>query len=1109
MPRIFDNIDLVFHPHLDATLEASQRADFCVGYFNLRGWKLIDHRIDAWSGSPQNRCRLLVGMQSLPQDELRELLRIDASEGIDLQTAAALRSRVANEFREQLAFGAPSNADEAGLRRLATQLRGGKVVVRLYLREPMHAKLYLVHREDVNNPTIGFVGSSNLTFSGLRRQGELNVDVLDHDACSKLQNWFDNRWNDRFSIDISTELADIIDESWASPNLRSPYQIYIKMAYHLSQEARAGLTAFGIPKNLDHQLLEFQSAAVRIAAHHLNKRGGVIIGDVVGLGKTMMAVALARLFQEDQLTNTLIICPANLVSMWQKYVDRYGLLARVVSLGSVQTVLPTLERFRVVLIDESHNLRNREGKRYRVIRDYIEHNESRCILLSATPYNKAYEDLGSQLRLFVSDTHDLGVRPEQLIRELGETEFIRRYQAGPRTIAAFEHSTHPDDWRDLMRLYLVRRTRSFIEHNYAEDDPATGRRGLRFPDGSMYIFPKRQPRTVLVKPLPTGQTDPYERLYSPDVTNAIGALRLPRYGLARYLQTPQHYTPTQAETVVISRLSRGGARLMGFCKTNLYKRLESGGPAFLQSLYRHMLRNEVLLYALANGNDIPIGTLGAEFIDADVTDQDPDLFGTTIDDTIDLSRDAIDARAKQIHASLAGPLRNRFRWLPAQAFAPTLAQDLEHDSAELHTILSTIGEWQPNNDSKLQALNDLITHTHGTNKVIVFTQFADTVQYLERELKRTAAQPESIAAVTGDTPDPTAVASRFSPVSNEAHVDTATEIRVLIATDVLSEGQNLQDSHVIVNYDLPWAIVRLIQRAGRVDRLGQSAPEILCYSFLPVDGVEQLLGLRRRVRQRLQENAAVLGTDEQFFEDDPLDVPLEDLYNENAGILDGEADSEVDLASYAYQVWKNAIDADPDLAQTIAAMPPVSYATRPRDNGMATQPGVLVYAQTNDGNDSLMYVSADGQTLSHSQLGILRAAECAPDTPALPRSDDHHGLVKIALERISNDERNVGGQLGRPHGARFRSYERLKAYAAQVAGTLFDTPDLQRTLDDIYHYPLQQTAVDVINRQLRASISDEQLANILMTLRDDNRLSVIEESKPDIGPEIICSMGLV
>ena len=470
MPRIFDNLapGTSLLPALQETLGLSSRADFCVGYFNLRGWGGLAPYVDDWNGG-DGPCRVLIGMQRLPHEDLRDALSlVDRPSSMDNQTAHRLRVQLAEQLRQQLTIGAPTNADERTLRQLAEQLRAKKVVVKLFLRHPLHAKLYLLFRNDPINPIVGYLGSSNLTFAGLSAQGELNVDVLDQDATVKLKQWFEDRWNDKLCIDITDELLQIIEESWARETLIPPYHVYLKMAYHLSHEARAGLAEFRIPKVFGDRLFDFQAAAVKIAAHHLNKRNGVLIGDVVGLGKTLMATAVARIFEDDYGLETLIICPKNLVPMWEDYVYEYQLRARVLPLSQVLGELPKLRRYRLVVIDESHNLRNRDGKRYRAIQEYVRANESKCILLSATPYNKTYLDLSSQLRIFVEEDQDLGIRPERLLRELGEIEFSRRHQAAPRTLAAFDFSEYADDWRDLMRLYLVRRTRSFIQDNYAE-----------------------------------------------------------------------------------------------------------------------------------------------------------------------------------------------------------------------------------------------------------------------------------------------------------------------------------------------------------------------------------------------------------------------------------------------------------------------------------------------------------------------------------------------------------------------------------------------------------------------------------------------------------------
>ena len=726
-------------------------------------------------------------------------------------------------------------------------------------------------------------------------------------------------------------------------------------------------------------------------------------------------------------------------------------------------------------------------------------------------------------------------------------EFTRRHQCPANCLSAFEKSEHPDDWRELMRLFMVRRTRSFVERNYAFTEcPACAavllptqekcpnclrpkgqddRRFLVLEGGSRFHFPKRQPKTLTFRIRDKDANDQYARLYSDTVTNTIRLLHLPRYGLANYLKPTPDKPPTADEAEVMKNLSRAGKRLIGFCRTNLFKRLESSGHAFLLSVRRHILRNFICLHALENGLLLPVGTQDSALFDSRSDDHDSDstLFGA--EDTAGGPPTEVTAGSLSDFAAAATGayelLRTEhgrlFDWLRPDVLVEEFAKHLRQDAESLFSILKLAGEWQPNQDRKLDELHGLLTKKHPNQKVLVFSQFADTVAYLTNQLQARAMK--QLADVTGDTEDPSRFARRFSPESNQARekVPPADELRVLIATDVLSEGQNLQDAAIVVNFDLPWAIIRLIQRAGRVDRIGQKAEQILCYSFLPADGVERLIRLRSRVRQRLHDNAEVVGTDETFFEDEKHDGLIRDLFTEKSGILDGPEDNEVDLASLAYQIWKNACDANPTLKKTIPDLPNVVFSTkalsavlprRPGASGVEPDSGVMVYVRTADGNDALAWINEEGRTVTESQHEILRAAACEPNTPALPRLSNHHALVQKAVAGIQTEQITTGGQLGKPSSARRRIYERLKDYAAQVKNTLFDIKPLHHAIDDIYDAPLTEVARDLLNRELRAGSADERLVKLVLSLHEEDRLCIPKEDTQAREPQIICSLGI-
>lgn len=463
-------------------------------------------------------------------------------------------------------------------------------------------------------------------------------------------------------------------------------------------------------------------------------------------------------------------------------------------------------------------------------------------------------------------------------------------------------------------------------------------------------------------------------------------------------------------------------------------------------------------------------------------------------------------RAEGLYRYLEAAQRHRFEWLSSEHFDRNLAAVLKEDADILREIFHRVPKWPAEKDRKLDALYRLLQEKHADEKVLVFTQFADTAFYLYQQLRHRGI--ERLAVVTGGDASVEDVARRFSPVSNgQPGMRAEEQLRVVVTTDVLSEGQNLQDAHVVVNFDLPWAIIRLVQRAGRVDRIGQQHPTIDCYSFMPMKGVEDIIRLRARVRQRLKENLEVVGSDENYFDDDGTDGPLVDLYNEKAGILDGtEDESEVDLQSRAYQIYAEAISKDPSLERTIQELPDVVFSGKARE---ANAQGVLVYVRTPEDTDSLAYLDPEGGSITKDQGAILDIARCEPDTPAKQVLERHHDLVEKGVRHLLDRSRGAGGNLGRPNGARYRTYMALKRFIDANRGSLLVQDEHEKALELLYHRPLRDPAVTALNAALRKAAKDEELATLVARLYDERRLCHDETDDALTDPRVICSLSLV
>jgi len=1056
MPNIIDNIALFLADSLRDMLAVSYGADFCVGYFHLRGWRKIDDLIEQFNGIPGQEARVLVGMFRAPEDELQDALSLLGQPEASPKAMKLREMRLVESFKQQLTFGMPDNSSESGLRRLVRQLRAGKVKVKVFLPYALHAKLYLTYNDHPAAPIKAFVGSSNLTGPGLSEQGELNVDVTDSDATSKLKTWFEERWNDPYCREISNLLAQIIEESWVREEPVSPYLVYLKIAFHLAFEALEAPREYRLPRLFTKIVLPFQQDAIARLRRMLrndptNPNGNrvALVGDVVGMGKTLTASVVAKMYQDDEGGRVIVCCPPKLKSMWEGYIRQYEINGEVIPYSRTRQLARLQGRTRLLILDESHNLRNREILAWTDLRDFIVDQDAKVLLLSATPYNKNYADLSNQLRLVLEEKADLGVRPEYLFRTMTEDEFFARFQASPRSLVAFEHSDSPDDWRDLLKLFMVRRTRGYIIKKYADYDDERQRHYLTLSNGVRSYFPKRVPKTLKFTLSPGDQ---YSKLFNTQVVDTIDSLRLPRYGLGGYVDADRWALAPNDDQDLLDNLSQAGKRLIGYCRINLFKRLESSGYCFLLSLERHALRNLVYVHAIDHGLDLPIGTQDSSLLDTSVSDVDVDssaqLFETDVTeeqdgeveeltDPVMSSLAELQKRAALVYENYVMTRkrgRKQFKWISSRYFIKELREELLADARALLSIVNTAGTWDADSDEKLDTLYHLLNDVETNSKVLVFTQFADTARYLNEQLHRRYTVQGGVQAVTAETSNPTETVRRFSPNSNNYELlSDEHSLRVLIATEVLSEGQNCQDANVVVNFDLPWAIIRLIQRAGRVDRIGQENDEVRIYSCLPADGVDTHIQLRARLLRRLKENMEVIGTDERFFDDEQERERLGDIYAEKSGAFDDDSSDaeDVDLPSLAQAIWELALKDNPALEHQVKALPDQVFATRHAEKGQ----GVLVYFKTADGFDSLVRMNRDGKVVTQSLLGILRAAACPPDTEALPHHASHHELVRIGVSEAMKEFLQEGGNLGPRTSARRRVYERLCQFQTVTMST--------------------------------------------------------------------------
>ncbi|WP_141617243.1 helicase-related protein [Myxococcus sp. AB036A] len=666
-----------------------------------------------------------------------------------------------------------------------------------YMQEPLFSRL--ISRADKSMvPT----GPLTLEFANALPGHELAL-TLSGEAHVGARTWFEQHRSN--AVDITSDVRAILADSWAG-NLVSPDDVYYKVLAEYFRETLDGMDLEADDNPMLAFMTEFQADAYQYAKGIMRRFGGVFLSDVVGLGKTYIALALLKYLQDQLGLHAVVVAPPALCPTWQDLAAEFRVELRTVSYGKLEKLNEFSDR-EVLVIDESHNFRNSNTERYEQLAAWLRPDpnvpsDRRVILLSATPQNNRPVDVLHQLKTFPDNFLRLPYRGETLER------YFKAVQNGAESLTS------------LLQHVVVRRTRRFLQQAYPN---ATLRRRVG-------------PGRYVTEPLkfPTRVSGPNQCLrYSIEATygkgvyekiiDTLASLKYPLHGIAGYVRREHADDP---RLVGVSRVSHS---LRGLFKVLLLKRLESSVAAFKKSLERLRERLTFSLQRLSQGQ-VVVRVVSAGSGAEEVEEGDDEVMPASMFDS------------QRLHRDLADDLE-RVSGLTAKVEAVMLMED-----AKLDRLRSWLRARSP---------------TH--HRTLIFTQFADTALYLGEKLDGLFGRMEVVTGASGNI---LRVAKRFAPRANRAEVSSEEQIDLLIATDVMSEGMNLQDADTLINYDLHWNPVRLIQRAGRIDRIGSTNEEIHIASFLPARELESQLRLEEVLRARITEFLKVFGEDSEVLPSD-------------------------------------------------------------------------------------------------------------------------------------------------------------------------------------------------------------------------------------------------
>ncbi len=928
-----------------------------VGYFYSTGFYKIYKDLENLS-----KIKILVGMGVDPI--------ITKSLFHQRELIEKVRSAYSKNVQEEFIDAEETRDMVIGVNKMIEYINNGKLEINAYPSKLLHAKVYIFLKKE-GSEDLGKVitGSSNLTQGGLEENLEFNIELKDSPDVKFANEKFEELWKD--SIPVSEDFVKVVRTKTFLNKEITPYEIYLKTLYEYFKDViDYDRNAVAVPANF--KKFSYQTEAVLTMKQKLEAYGGVFLSDVVGLGKTYIASMLAK----EINAKPLVISPPRLMNYWDETMKSFGVIAKVWSSGNLEKLLDYKD-YDLVVVDEAHDFRNSNTKRYGYLHEICA--GKKVVLVSATPMNNTPQDIANQIYLFQNkyNSNIQGVKNlngffNNLQKRFHDVRLSYRDNLTvPESIKEDIQSISKEIREKVLKQIMIRRTRSDILHYYDDDIKKNG-----------LVFSKAEGPFPLYYQLSDKVNSLFDKtikiIESPRDKKSQEKLFYARYCPLSYLkeaQTTSFVKMFKLEREEFDFLAMSERQLVGLMRTQLLKRLDSSFFAFKKTLGNIIRGYE--LYIDSYYKEKVLITKDLDLIEEflSLTDNNED-----IEEFLQKNKDVMA--------------------VPSSMFERRFVENLEKDLEQLTSLKK---DWDlVEEDPKIEEIAKYLTEDEilSKNKVIIFTEFEDTVTYLEENLPLVCPDlKETYLTITSKSSpkEIDLVLRNLDP--NYMENKQEDKYRIVISTDVLSEGLNLNRASAVINYDIPWNPTRVIQRYGRVNRVGYSNT-IYLYNFFPTEKTEDKIHLLNTAKSKIEMFVNALGADARYIT--PLDTSnpkgvAEKIFSTE--IYTQEEDKDEELA-FLKEI-RNIRDNDPALFKRIKEDIPLKAIT----TRLSEKNAVLTYFK--NGMLSEFYISGDNNTEKLDSIDAFKVLKAEKDEKARDFKEFYWDLFEKNKDRFNEDQRKA------------------------------------------------------------------------------------------------------